>query len=105
MISGGLESETARAEESEAVVNWAFRQFAMRTPVKAGERVAEAEVWLGDAPSVGLVPGADIEMLVPPAMQRDGIEATVSWNGPIEAPISEGQEVGRWSSPVTGCRK
>lgn len=93
-VISGLESETARAEESEAVVNWAFRQFAMRTPVKAGERVAEAEVWLGDAPSVGLVPATDIEMLVP-AMQRDGIEATVTWNGPVEAPVAEGQELGR----------
>ncbi|WP_421702903.1 D-alanyl-D-alanine carboxypeptidase family protein [Aliiroseovarius sp.] len=93
-VISGLDSESARAEESEAVVNWAFRQFAMRTPVKAGERVAEAEVWLGDAPSVGLVPGADIEMLVP-AMQRDGIEAKVTWNGPIEAPITEGQELGQ----------
>lgn len=93
-VISGLDSEKARAEESEAVVNWAFRQFALRTPIKAGDRVAEAEVWLGDAPSVGLVPAADIEMLVP-AMQRDGIEATVSWNGPIEAPIAEGQELGQ----------
>lgn len=93
-VISGLESEKARAEESEAVINWAFRQFALRTPVKAGDRMAEAQVWLGDAPGVGLVPATDIEMLIP-ATQRDGIEATISWDGPIEAPIAEGQELGQ----------
>ena len=93
-VISGMTSEKARAEEAESVVNWAFRQFALRTPVKAGDRVAEAQVWLGEAATVGLVPAADLQMLVP-AMQRDGIEATVTWNGPIEAPIVEGQELGQ----------
>ncbi len=93
-VISGLTSEKARAEESEAIVNWAFRQFAVKTPVKAGQRVAEASVWLGDAPSIGLVASADVELLVP-AMQRDGIEATVTWTGPVEAPIAQGQELGQ----------
>lgn len=93
-VISGLTSEKARAEEAEAVVNWAFRQFALRTPVKAGQRIAEAPVWLGNAETIGLVPAADIQMLVP-ALQRDGLEAKVSWTGPVEAPIAEGQELGQ----------
>ncbi len=93
-VISGLTSEKARAEEAESIVNWAFRQFALRTPIKAGARVAEAQVWLGDAPRVGLVPAEDVEMLVP-AMQRDGIKAVVNWTGPIEAPIAQGQELGQ----------
>ncbi len=91
-VISGLTSSKARAEEAEAIVNWAFRQFTMKTPVKAGERVAQAPVWLGDADTVGLVPAQDVTMLVP-AGQRDGVEATVSWTGPIAAPIQAGQEL------------
>lgn len=86
----GLETEQARIEESERIVNWAFRQFSPRTVAEAGARVAEADVWLGAAPRVGLVPAADVDILVP-AMVQDGVQAEVRYHGPIEAPISAGQ--------------
>ncbi|TAG14149.1 MAG: D-alanyl-D-alanine carboxypeptidase, partial [Rhodobacterales bacterium] len=48
----GLPSEQARAEESERIVAWAFRQFSEKTVAKTGVRVAEAEVHLGNADTV-----------------------------------------------------
>lgn len=93
-VISGLESEAARARESEAIVNWAFRQFALKTPLKAGKRVAEVPVFLGATPTVGLVPDTDVELLVP-VTATDGIEAEVTWISPIEAPIKQGQELGR----------
>ncbi|GKY88107.1 D-alanyl-D-alanine carboxypeptidase family protein [Sinisalibacter aestuarii] len=92
-VVSGLDSEQVRASESEAIVNWAFRQFAMKTPVKAGQRVAEVPVFLGDAATVGLVPQADLSLLVP-VTSGDGIEAEVNWIGPVEAPIAAGQQLG-----------
>ncbi len=94
IVFAGTDSKAARAEEGEAMLNWAFRQFAMKTVVKGGTRVAEAPVWLGAAPSVGLAPAEDVTLLIP-AVQRDGVEAELRWNGPIEAPIAKGQELGR----------
>lgn len=91
-VVSGMNSEKERAEEAEAIVNWAFRQFTMKTTVKAGERVAEADVWLGAADTVGLVPTQDVDLLIP-AGQREGISATINWNGPIAAPIAQGQEL------------
>jgi serine-type D-Ala-D-Ala carboxypeptidase (penicillin-binding protein 5/6) len=91
-VVSGLTSEEARASESESIVNWAFRQFAMRTPVKAGARVAELPVFLGDAATVGLVPAADLELLVP-VTAGDGIAAEITWIGPVEAPVAEGQQL------------
>ncbi len=35
-VISGLSSEAERAEESERIVNWAFRQFVQKTVVKAG---------------------------------------------------------------------
>jgi len=88
----GLSSEKARAEEAERIVAWAFRQFAEKTVATAGTRVAEAEVHLGDAPTVGLVPETDLKLLVP-ALVQDSITAEVIYNGPLIAPVAKGTRV------------
>ncbi|MCI2394584.1 D-alanyl-D-alanine carboxypeptidase family protein [Aliiroseovarius sediminis] len=91
-VISGMNSEKERAEEAEAIVNWAFRQFAMKTTAKGGERLAVADVWLGAQDTVGLVPAEDVNLLIP-AVQRDGISAEIKWDGPIPAPIAQGQEL------------
>ncbi|MBV0912425.1 D-alanyl-D-alanine carboxypeptidase family protein [Anianabacter salinae] len=91
-VLSGMESEAQRAEESERIVSWAFRQFVQRTVVEEGTVIATADVWMGARATVGLVPAGGVTMLVP-ANERDGIEAEVTYRGPIEAPIAEGQEI------------
>jgi serine-type D-Ala-D-Ala carboxypeptidase (penicillin-binding protein 5/6) len=88
----GLTSEAERAEESERIASWAFRQFALKTVVKSGERVAEAQVFMGAAESVGLVPAEDIRLLIP-ALAQDGLQAEVVYTGPLSAPIAKGTPV------------
>ena len=89
----GLASDKDRAEEAERIVSWAFRQFAEKTLVKAGTRVAEAEVWMGAAETVGLVPATDVRLLVP-ALVQEGTTAEVIYKGPLKAPVVAGTEVG-----------
>ena len=91
-VISGLETDKARAEESEAIVNWAFRQFVQKTVAKAGQSVAEAEVFMGTAPRVALVPGQDITLLVPATVQ-EGVTAEVIYNGPLLAPVKAGTAV------------
>jgi D-alanyl-D-alanine carboxypeptidase (penicillin-binding protein 5/6) len=88
----GLPSEEARAEEAERIVSWAFRQFSEKTVAKAGARVAEAEVHLGSADTVGLVPAEDVRLLVP-ALVQDSVTAEVIYNGPLLAPVIKGTPV------------
>jgi D-alanyl-D-alanine carboxypeptidase (penicillin-binding protein 5/6) len=88
----GLESDTARAEEAERIVNWAYRQFVLKTVAKAGVRVAEAPVWMGRESLVGLVPAKDVVLLVP-ALVQDGMSAEVSYTGPLSSPLIAGQPV------------
>ncbi|MFV0490757.1 MAG: D-alanyl-D-alanine carboxypeptidase family protein [Pseudorhodobacter sp.] len=92
-VLAGLQSTESRAEESERILNWAFRQFVLKTVVKAGQRVAEADVWMGSAESIGLVPAEDISMLVP-ALVQDGVEAEVTYSAPLIAPLKAGTQVG-----------
>ncbi|TJZ94188.1 D-alanyl-D-alanine carboxypeptidase [Paracoccus gahaiensis] len=100
-VISGLESERARAEESERIVNWAFRDFAMNRLVPAGETVLEAPVWLGTETRVGLTTENGVNVLVPIAL-RDQVRVEVVYDGPIPAPIAQGDEVARLVVTVPG---
>ena len=89
----GLDSSQARARESERIANWAFRQFAEREVVAEGTEVAQAEVFLGDAASVGMAAGHGVTMLLPALLDSE-LEAEVVYSGPIQAPIVAGQQLG-----------
>ena len=94
VVISGLASEKDRSEEAESLVNWAFRQFAQKTVAKAGVRVAEADVWMGAAATVGLMPAKDVRILVP-ALVQDTMTAEVVYSGPLSAPLKAGQEVAK----------
>ena len=89
----GLERDVDRAQESERIVNWAFRQFSLRTIAPAGVKVADAPVWMGEQPVVGLVPEREVKVLVP-SLHGDAVSARVDWQGPLKAPLAAGQAVG-----------
>ncbi len=88
----GLQTAAERAEVSEQIVNWSFRQFSEATLAREGERVAEANVWMGKTSRVGLVPESDIDVLLP-VLAKNKVKAEVIYNGPIEAPITKGQSL------------
>ncbi|MEL6620923.1 MAG: D-alanyl-D-alanine carboxypeptidase family protein [Pseudomonadota bacterium] len=91
-VVSGLQAPETRAQEAEAIVNWAFRQFAQRTIAKQGVRIATANVWEGAEPVVGLVPAADISVLLP-VLSGDSVAAEVVYTGPVQAPIAAGTEL------------
>ena len=97
----GLTSERERAEEAERVVNWAFREFVQKTVAEKGTRIAEADVWLGEATRVGLVVGDDLDLLLP-SLAQDKLTANVVYTGPIEAPIEEGQTLAQLQIDIPG---
>ncbi|MFZ5962056.1 D-alanyl-D-alanine carboxypeptidase family protein [Thalassococcus sp. BH17M4-6] len=88
----GLGSTRERAEESEAIVNWAFRQFAEKKLTTAGQRVADAQVFMGAEDTVGLVTTEDVTLLVP-VLTGAPLDAEVVYTGPLQAPISAGQQL------------
>lgn len=91
-VLSGLQSAAARAEESEAIVNWAFRQFVQRPVAKAGTVIAQADIWMGSEPRVGLVPAKDVTALLP-ALNAKQVNAEVVYKGPISAPVQKGQQI------------
>ena len=93
-VFNGLSTDKERAEEAERIANWAFRQFALKTVVKAGTEVTQADVFLGAAPKVGLAAEKDLALLIP-AGAGDQIAAEVIYTGPLEAPLAKGSKVAK----------
>ena len=98
---GGLANEAERAEETQAIVKWAFGAFDTVRYFDAGAQVAEAEVWLGATPKIALVAPRDLQMLVP-REDRAGVKARVVYSAPIEAPIAQGETLGALRVDVPG---
>jgi D-alanyl-D-alanine carboxypeptidase (penicillin-binding protein 5/6) len=92
MLSG-LDNAAERRAEATALVKWAFGAFDTVRYFGAGDPVAEAEVWMGQADRVSLVAPRDLQMLVPRSA-RDGLTARVVYDGPVEAPVAAGQVLG-----------
>ncbi|MBO9456282.1 D-alanyl-D-alanine carboxypeptidase [Paracoccus sp. R12_1] len=99
----GLATETARAEEAERIVNWAFRQFTMETLVPAGETVVEVPVWLGTQARVGLTTSEGARVLIP-AGARDQVKVEAVYDSPLPAPIAKGDQLGRLVVTVPGAK-
>ncbi|TJZ83944.1 D-alanyl-D-alanine carboxypeptidase family protein [Paracoccus hibiscisoli] len=102
-VISGLQSDRARAEESERLVNWAFRQFTMQSLVPAGETVVSAPVWLGTASRVGLTTANGVNVLVPAGVQ-DEVRVEVVYDSPIPAPIARGDRLGQLVVTIPGTR-
>lgn len=97
----GLTSEKERAQEAEKIAKWAFLQFSEKTLAKAGQRVTSADVWMGNASTVNLVPARDVKLLVP-ALVQEGTTAEVKYTGPLKAPLVAGTEVAQMIIHVPG---
>ncbi|MDK3073796.1 D-alanyl-D-alanine carboxypeptidase family protein [Sedimentitalea sp. JM2-8] len=88
-VLSGLPSQEARTQESEAVVNWSFRDFVEKTIAAAETPIAQADVWMGAQQSVGLVPQEDVTVLLP-ALNDETVQAEIVYQGPFDAPIQKG---------------
>lgn len=102
MVATGLKSIKQRGQESERILSWGFREFQNYALFKAGEAIEEADVWLGEVPSVPLTSGSDIVLTLPRKARKD-MSVTVSYQSPVPAPIAEGQQIGvlRVTAPDT----
>ncbi len=89
----GLPSSEARSRESERILSWAFRQFVEREVVTEGVEVTRAPVFMGAGDSVGLAPAESLNLLVPVAIEA-GLDAELTYTGPIAAPVTQGDVLG-----------
>ena len=89
----GLQSQSVRADEAEAIVNWSFRQFTEKKYGEKNDVIGFAPVWNGASPQVGLALSEDLYLLVP-VFDADEINFTAEIKTPIKTPLSKGTTIG-----------
>jgi D-alanyl-D-alanine carboxypeptidase (penicillin-binding protein 5/6) len=94
LVLGGLPTMKARAQESERLIDWAFREFNDYKLFAAGDKVEDADVWLGSDPKAPLTVANDLVVTLPRKSRKD-MKVTVDYDRPIPAPVKKGQAVGK----------
>lgn len=94
VVANGFDSVKARAAGSERLIDWGFRNWNNYELFKGGEKVADAEVWLGDVNSVPIVIKQPLVITIP-RKSRDKLKVTVTYDNPIPAPIKAGAQVAK----------
>jgi serine-type D-Ala-D-Ala carboxypeptidase (penicillin-binding protein 5/6) len=93
VVVNGLEDSEDRASEAKKMLEWGYRNFEWRNLFAAGQPLGYARVFGGESRSVGLTSPEPVKVMVP----KNGNEkliARVIYNGPVRAPIKEGQPIG-----------
>jgi serine-type D-Ala-D-Ala carboxypeptidase (penicillin-binding protein 5/6) len=92
LVVSGLAGMRERAQESERLLDWAYREFSMTSLFKAGDQVDKMPVWYGVEKSVPLTVANDLAMTMPRAGRKD-LKVTVAYDGPVEAPVQKGTQI------------
>lgn len=94
LAMSGLTSAKERVEEARKLLEWGFRAFEQVTLFEAGQIVAEAAVYGGAEDSVPLVGREAIRVLSPRGAGQQDLVRKLVYNGPIQAPVREGDRIG-----------
>ena len=89
----GANSESARATESQKLLNYGFQFYDTVKLYEKGTAVSTVKVWKGGADAVKAGFPYDLFLSVPKG-QSDRLKATIETNQPLLAPIAAGQRIG-----------
>lgn len=92
LVVNGLQSDRARAEEGGRLLEWAFREFESRTLFTAGDTIETLETWMGDSAGVPVTAAEDVRVTLPRSRSSE-LTVKVAYEGPIAAPIEQGQHI------------
>jgi D-alanyl-D-alanine carboxypeptidase (penicillin-binding protein 5/6) len=94
LVLNGLPSMKARGTESERLIEWAFREYNDYQLFAVGDKVDDAEVWLGAEPKVPMTVAKDFLVTLPRKSRKD-MKVSIAYDKPVPAPIKKGDKVGK----------
>lgn len=93
----GAQNVESRARESQRLLSYGFRYFDTQTVYAAGEIIkANAKLWYGAEQFLNLTIADDVALTFPRGSEKN-LEASITLNEVIKAPISAGQILGELS--------
>ncbi len=93
LVVNGLPSMRARAEESERLMEWAFREFEAVVLFRAQDTIEDVPVYLGERNRVPMVGGRDLVLTLPRQWRRN-MQVRLRYEAPLTAPVARGQTIG-----------
>jgi len=90
----GTKSSRARANDSQALLNYGFRFFETRLLYEAGGSVAETRVWKGEMENANLGLTNDLYVTIPRG-SYDQLQAKIELPDQVIAPITRTTQIGR----------
>ncbi len=97
----GTSSEKARADGSQALINYSFRFFETRRLFGAGEKIADARIWRSANEVSNLGVAEDLYITIPRG-SYDQLDSTLDIPAVLEAPVSAGQPLAALKVSLNG---
>ncbi len=91
VVLNGMESAAARAQEAERLMRLAFSAFTTET-IEPGDGLGEVEVWLGARTKARVALDQPVSVTAHRRAFEDA-KMEIVYQGPVEAPIAEGQHI------------
>ena len=89
----GAPNDSARATESQKLLNYGFQFFDSHLIYKQGQAISQLKVWKGSENQIASTVDKDLYVTIPKG-EYSNIKATMSSIQPLIAPIKKGQAVG-----------
>ena len=89
----GTDSENARAEASQALLNYGFRFFETHKLYDSGNQLTTSRIWKGETESVSLGINKPLYATIPRG-QYQSLDASMTIDNRITAPVAEGRALG-----------
>ena len=94
LAMSGLASDSQRADEARRMLEWGNKAFQRQEIFRDGELVGLAQTYGGAKGGVALKARGPISILVP-VDNRERLIARIVYEGPLEAPVEAGVQVGK----------
>ncbi len=92
-VALGTDSKKARANVSQALLNYGFRFYESHTLYDAGEVLSRPRIWSGEYETLTVGLADDLAVAIPRGAY-DNLDASMDIDKNIEAPVSRGQQIG-----------
>ena len=93
VVVTGLASDKARGIEAERLLTLGFNEFGTYTLLSEGQKLEDADVWLGAVDKIPLVAAKNIRVTLPRSA-RKSLKAKLVYQTPLAAPVTAGTQVG-----------
>ena len=93
VVVNGAKDAKERGDEAKKLLEWGFRSFETRNLFAEGQIVGAAKIYGGASGSVPLQATGLVKMMVPKS-GGEKLIARIAYQGPVPAPITQGQQIG-----------